>query len=303
MIVLNLLLLVIAAVSITILVSILLTDKNRFHRYTENTYSQVVKKSNNSIFYQFSEPFIRNELAKYGFPLKKEYYHYIVWISGIVIAILFYSLFNSILIAIMSISIGLLLPKLLVIVQKRKYTKTLINECSMYMKAVANAVSISSNLSVVLSEIRKDMPEAVQLQIDKTLSLLASGAIGKETTEHINETYPFSQLQLFHNMLHLLMANTSENNSEILIDISSDFDRQKVSLAKLKRLLTEERRLNNLISMVLVIGPVIINLNPYIHKVIVDNSLERYYLIISYILTAFVWFKVEEINNYNPITK
>lgn len=277
----------------------------------KSALAQFVEKSSNSkqeqhfkvkkFLLEYNAQNIINEARKYEWELTKQKYWLYVVIAGGTIAIFGYYVFGKEPITLITFLLGFYFPRIKLHQMKKKYRFIVIERLSTYMKTVANALRITNNTVKVLYDIKPMMHESIQEEIEKAALLLESGASLESAFKSFNKKYNFRELIFFHQMLAIANREGSADSTKTLIDIATDFEKQKLYMVKLNTKLTQTKRAYFQNTAIVILLPVFMMImSDEAYKYLAQSTLGRVGMISVLAILLFVSTRVGKISNFNP---
>lgn len=219
------------------------------HELFSEKYSEEIKKSQkkersfirNSALFQWlsAEKFIQDAKQYDWHVSSREYWVYIL-IGGSVLSIIL-SVFHLGFFSNIGFLGGIILPKILVSINKLRYKVEVEDKLIVYMKAVSNAMPVYGNAVDALESVIPLIADPIKSDVEKALSILRTGQTVRDSFTEMNSKYQYKDLVFFHDILDVAHANGGEFH-RVLITTADEFEQKKVLQAKLTTSMAQAKR-------------------------------------------------------------
>lgn len=231
----------------------------------------------------------------------KEYLTYFLG-GGVVAAGMFWVAMGKNPLAIYAILLGVVAPRIMLYYQTKKYEITLQDRVSIFMKTVANSMTVFGNAIDSVEEVMPLVHEKIRVDLVKAVALLKSGKSLSYSFKEFVDKYDYQELHFFIDMLEVAHEHGGEFN-HVLNNIAEDFEQQKLLQMKLDRAMTQGKRAFYQNAVFVAILPVIFMFasGGKMYSMLTTGSygfIGKIALTLNLIVICFFWSKLEKMTKF-----
>ncbi|MGG6447713.1 type II secretion system F family protein [Pseudobacillus badius] len=208
-------------------------------------------EDNNSIFdlllmnfkplRKFSPALIIHDARKHEWDLTVGQYYLIYFMASSSFSLLLYIYLNKNMLGLIGFVVGIFVPRIILYYKKKRYAHLLNDRIAVYMKTMANSMSVLGNVVDALNETIKLVHPSLKPDLLRVVSLLQSGKTVTYSYEEMCKKYDFNDFVFFHEMLEVAHDSGGEY-MDILMKIAEDFEQRKLLQAKLDTSMSQAKK-------------------------------------------------------------
>ena len=252
---------------------------------------------------KFSPYHVVTEAYKYEWFISVRHYYLIVFGAGSVLAILFYLILGQNLIAIYAFLFGFFIPRIVLYFRKKEYKRTVQDRLSIYMKSIANSMSVFGNAGEAAENTADLVHPVLRPYLIKAISLLHAGKSVTYAFDDLIRTFDYKEVRFFHEMLEVAHESGGEY-TDVLMNIAEDFEDKKILQARLEAALTQSKKAFVQNSLFVVLLPFIFFfLQRETYGYLVGSPIGPIVMIVCYVSLVLVYILLERIANLESLEK
>lgn len=252
---------------------------------------------------KFAPYHVVSEAFKYEWFISISHYYLILFGSGTALAILFYMILGQNLIAIYAFLLGFFVPRIVLYFKKKEYKRTVQDRLSIYMKSIANSMSVFGNAGEAADNTSDLVHPVLRPYIVKAVSLMHAGKSVTYAFDDLIQAFNYKEVRFFHEMLEVAHESGGEY-TDVLMSIAEDFEDKKILQARLEATLTQSKKAFVQNSMFVVLLPFIFFfLQRETYGYLVDSPLGPIVMVVCYVSLVLIYIVLEKIGNLEALEK
>lgn len=273
-------------------------SKNNSTELTSNVFDRLLTST--KVLAKYSPYNVITEAHKVEWKIGyKEYLIYFVGAGALASALIWVSIGKNPL-SFYGVVLGVFAPRLLLHFKQKKYEVTQQERIAIFMKTVANSMTVFGNAIDSIEEVMPLVHEKIRVDLVKAVALLKSG---KSLTYSFNEMlgkYDYQELHFFIDMLEVAHEHGGEFN-HVLTNIALDFEQQKILQFKLDRAMTQGKRAFYQNAGFVAILPLIFMFasGGQMYGMLMQGFYGKAALLGNLFVICFFWYRLEKMSTFN----
>lgn len=249
---------------------------------------------------KFSPSVIIHDAQKHEWDFSVSNYYVVYILSSSVIALLMYVYLGKNLAGIIvGFFIGVIIPRVMLYYKKKKYSHSVNDRLAVYMKTMANSMSVLGNVVDALNETIKLVHPSLKPELSRAVSLLQSGKSVTHAFEEMCKKYDFNDFIFFHEMLEV-SHDTGGEYMDVLMNIAEDFEQGKLLQAKLDTAMSQAKKAYVYNSLIFVGLPFLFYFfHQPVYNILMSTKMGPAVLVFFLALLLGFYYKVETLTRFD----
>lgn len=247
---------------------------------------------------KFAPAIVIREAEKFEWDLKLRTYYFIYFASSVSFSLALYIYLNKNLVSLAGFILGIFIPRIVLYYKEKAYAHSLNNRLSVYMKTMANSISVLGNVVDALNDTIKLVHPSLKPDLLKVVSLLQSGKSVTYAYKELCDKYDFNDFKFFHEMLEVT-HDTGGEYTDVLLNIAEDFEQRKILQAKLDTALSQAKKAYILNCGIFAALPFVFYYfqNPA-YRMLMTTAFGPAVLIFFSVILILVYYKIEQMSQF-----
>lgn len=246
---------------------------------------------------KFSPSSVISEARKVEWELSYSKYQVIIFTSGIVISSVLFIYFKQSVLSLIGFAVAFVLPRILLHYKRKKYTNNMNDRLTIYMKTMANSMSVLGNVVDSLNETIKLVHPSLKDDLIKAMTLLQAGKRITEAFEDLCKKYDYKDFVFFHEILEVT-HDSGHEYIDVLVNIAEDYEQRKYLQAKLNGALGQAKQAYIINSIIFLSLPLVFYfLQRQAYNMLMSSLIGPTVIVLFTVILTLVFVKIEKMSS------